>query len=85
MRLQFQVISLFCQTFIQLKFEIFQKQSSERTQVAADAIGTAVTEKIGGENGVTPVGEAHADLLEHPARVGSVPVRHVHRPFDLTI
>lgn len=41
-----------------------------------------MTEKIGGENGVTPSGEAHADLLKHPARVGTVAVRHVHPGAD---
>lgn len=41
-----------------------------------------MTEKIGGENSITPSGEAHADLLKHPACVGTVAVRHVHPGAD---
>lgn len=37
-----------------------------------------MTEHVGGENRVPPVGVADADLLEEPAGVGSVPVGHVH-------
>ncbi|PON89412.1 hypothetical protein TorRG33x02_147630 [Trema orientale] len=51
-------------------------------EVAAEAVGPAVAEEVGGEDGVAPAGEADADLLEEPAGVGAVAVGHVDRAFD---
>lgn len=41
-----------------------------------------MAEEIGGEYGVTPRGEVDADLLEQPARIGSVAVTHIDRCLD---
>lgn len=51
-------------------------------EVASETVGATVTEEVGGEDGVTPVGEADADLLEEPASVGAVAVGHVDGAFD---
>ncbi|KAF7814334.1 hypothetical protein G2W53_028303 [Senna tora] len=45
-------------------------------EVASEAVGAAVAEEIGGEDGVAPSGEVDADLLEEPAGVGAVSVGH---------
>ena len=52
-------------------------------EVAAEAVGAAVAEEVGGEDGVAPGGEVDADLLEEPAGVGAVAVGHVDGGLDL--
>lgn len=52
-------------------------------EVAAEAVGAAVAEEVGGEDGVAPGGEVDADFLEEPAGVGAVAVGHEHCGFDL--
>lgn len=51
-------------------------------EVATEAVGTAVAEDVGGEDGVAPRGEVDADLLEEPAGVGAVAVGHEDGGFD---
>ena len=51
-------------------------------EVAAEAVGAAVAEEVGGEDGVAPGGEVDADLLEEPAGVGTVAVAHVDGGLD---
>lgn len=52
-------------------------------EVAAEAVGAAVAEEVGSEDGVAPGGVGEANLLEHPAGVGAVAVSHVDGAFEL--
>lgn len=54
-------------------------------EVAAEAVGAAVAEEVGGEDGVAPGGEGDADFLEEPAGVGAVAVGHEDGAFDLEV
>ena len=54
-------------------------------EVAADAVGAAVAEDVGGEDCVAPGGVVNANLLEEPAGVGAVAVGHVDGSLDREI
>nr|GMC68798.1 V-type proton ATPase subunit C''1 [Ipomoea batatas] len=51
-------------------------------QVASDAVGAAVAEEIGDEDGVAPGSVVNTYLLEAPSGVGSVAVGHENRALD---
>lgn len=51
-------------------------------KIAADAIGSAVTEEIGAIDGVSPVGICDGNLLEEPAGIGSISVGHEDERLD---
>lgn len=52
-------------------------------EVTAEAIGAAVAEEVGGEDGVAPGSVGEANFLEHPAGVGAVAVSHVDGAFEI--
>uniref|UniRef100_J3LAS8 Uncharacterized protein n=1 Tax=Oryza brachyantha TaxID=4533 RepID=J3LAS8_ORYBR len=54
-------------------------------EVAADALGAAVAEEVGAEDGVPPPRVADGEALEHPGGVGAVAVGHEHDAPDVAV